>query len=92
MILNTTGTLTVRLAAESPIFDLGDGITAVVTAHRNPTSALPDGRSTIVVTSPEGYLHWDEDGDVQVLRMGDAPVPEGQLTPEIVGMFGGSNG
>lgn len=90
MIIETAGTLHLRLADCEPLFVCGAGVS--VTYHRtvvDPSEDAPYGVETLTVATPAGWLHYDEVDGVHTLSMGDAPVPDGQLTPEIVDMFGG---
>lgn len=92
-IFETTGSLHLRLADSEPVFECGDGVSA--TYHRTveaPSEAAPYGVETVTIVSPAGHLHYDEADGVHTLTMGDAPVIDGALTPEIVGIFGGENG
>lgn len=91
MILSTTGSIKLRIADCAPLFLCGDGVS--VTYHRTallPCEDAPAGVENLTVTSPAGWLHYEERDGVHTLTMGDAPEPDGQLTPQIVGMFGGN--
>jgi hypothetical protein len=77
MIVETTGVLHMHLADCEPAFSCGDGVS--VSFHRtvvNPCEDAPLGVENLTVTSPVGWLHYDEIDGVHVFEMGEAPVVE----------------
>ena len=90
MIVDTAGSVKLRIADCEPTFVCGDGVS--VTYHRtalNPCEDAPLGVENVTVTSPAGWLHYAEVDGFHTFSMGEAPVTDGQLTPQILDMFGG---
>jgi hypothetical protein len=84
MIVQTNGSLVVRIAIRDPEWVCEEGITAERTAWRNPTDPLPEGRATLLVTSPEGWIEMEEDEiGVQHFRMTTQPLPEEFVIGEV---------
>jgi hypothetical protein len=76
-VFATTGTLHLRLADSEPQFVCAPGVR--VSYHRTvvePSEDAPYGVETVTVTSPAGWLYYDEVDGMHTLEMGPEPVPE----------------
>lgn len=73
-IFETTGILNFHLADCTPVFLCDENI--IVVQHntiRTPCEEVPYGVENIIITSPSGWLHYDELNGVHTFTMGDAP-------------------
>jgi hypothetical protein len=75
-VYQTPGVLHVALASARINYEVADGIVVRGSIPKAQPAALPDGLAVLEVTSPAGWLEYEESGGIHRFRMTTEPVAE----------------